>query len=304
MRRTRLLLSSRPVRIAILASIAACPAGPSPRVLAAEGPRKREAEGREWVGAMREVHARFRGKKGTFAHFGDSITVTMAFWSPLQYSRKNASPDMEKAFALVKGHQREECWGKWKGGEYGNDGGMTIRWASENVDRWLKRLDPEAALIMFGTNDLGALELPEYEAKTREVVGKCLANGTVVILSTIPPRHGAGEKGEKFAEAVRKIAREMKVPLVDFYAEVLKRRPDDWDGAGEKFKEYRDYDVPTLISRDGVHPSYPKKYADDFSEEGLRSSGYTLRSYLVLLKYAEVIREVFEAKGPAEAKKK
>ena len=160
--------------------------------------------------------------------------------------------------------------------------------------KWLDRLNPEVALIMFGTNDLGGVGLEEYESKTREAVQKCLDHGTVVILSTIPPRHGHVAKAAEFAEAVRRIAREMKVPLSDFHAEVLRRRPDDWDGAAAKFKDAPGdvYNVPTLIARDGVHPSNPRKYAGDFSEESLRSSGFGLRSYLTLLKYAEVLREL------------
>jgi hypothetical protein len=55
--------------------------------------------------------------------------------------------------------------------------------------------------------------------------------------------------------------------------------------------------VPTLIARDGVHPSYPKKHQNDFSEESLRNSGYTLRNYLTLLKYAEVIDLVLKPGG-------
>ena len=47
--------------------------------------------------------------------------------------------------------------------------------------------------------------------------------------------------------------------------------------------------MPTLLSRDGVHPSAPKKFQDDYSHEGLRSHGYNLRNYLVLMKYAEVL---------------
>ena len=35
-----------------------------------------------WVPAMRAVHAQFKGKPGTFAQFGDSISVSMAFWTP------------------------------------------------------------------------------------------------------------------------------------------------------------------------------------------------------------------------------
>jgi len=248
-----------------------------------------------WVPAMKEVHARFHGEQGTFALFGDSITVSKAFWFGLQYERKGADAKMAKAFELVEDYMLEDCWDR-RGPQYGNQGSMTIRWAHENVDAWLKRLNPEVALVMFGTNDLGPLEVEEYETKTRQVVQKCLANGTVVILSTIPPKHGRAEKAAVFAEAVRRIARELKVPLTDYHAEILKRRPDDWDGAMEKFSQYQGYDVPTLISRDGVHPSNPRKYVGDYSAEGLRHNGYGLRSYLALLKYAEVIEKVLPPK--------
>jgi len=114
----------------------------------------------------------------------------------------------------------------------------------------------------------------------------------VVILSTLPPRHGMAEKSAVYADAVRKIAREMKVPLTDYHAEILKRRPDDWDGAADKFKGHEGYDVPTLISRDGVHPSHPVKFRDDYSEEALNANGFSLRNYLVLMKYAEVIQRL------------
>jgi hypothetical protein len=252
-----------------------------------------------WVPAMKAVHQKFQGERGAFAQFGDSITVSKAFWFGLKHARKNASAEMNKAFELVKDYMCEDCW-DWKGPQYGNEGQMTIRWARQNVDKWLKELNPEVALMMFGSNDLGGLDLPEYEAKTREVVQKCLDNGTVLILSTIPPKHGQAEKAAVFADAVRKIARDMKVPLTDYHAEILKRRADDWDGAGSQFSRYQGYDVPTLISRDGVHPSNPQKYAGDYSVEGLRNNGFGLRSYLALMKYAEVIEKVLPKKPAAK----
>ena len=249
-----------------------------------------QAEDQYWTEVTARVHSNFTGEKGTFAHFGDSITVTLAFWTPLLYSRKNAPEDMERAYQMVKQHLKQECWRDWKGPKFGNEGRMTIRWAHQNIDKWLAQLNPETALIMFGTNDLTSVGLEEYKTKTREVIQTCLNNGTVVILSTIPPRHGLADKASVYAEAVRTIAREMKVPLTDFHAEILKRRPDDWDGALNKFSQYNGYDVPTLLARDGVHPSNPKSCCDDYSEEGLKCCGYSLRNYLVLMKYAEVLQ--------------
>ncbi|MHC4463391.1 MAG: GDSL-type esterase/lipase family protein [Planctomycetota bacterium] len=249
-----------------------------------------KSESYYWVDSMARVHSKFSGRKGTFAHFGDSITVTLAFWTPLLYSRKNASEEMEQTYQLVTKYLKKECWCDWKGPQFGNEGRMTIRWAHNNINGWLERLNPEVALIMFGTNDLNSVGLEEYKKKTREVVRKCLDNGTVVLLSTIPPRHGFVEKSAVYADAVRKIAREMKVPLIDFHSEILKRRPGDWDGALDKFARYKGYDVPTLLARDGIHPSNPKKYDSDYSDKALRCCGYSLRNYLVLMKYAELLK--------------
>jgi lysophospholipase L1-like esterase len=260
----------------------------------------RAAAADDWVEPMKQAHARFHGTPGTFAHFGDSITVSLAFWAPLAGEPKGLSPEAARAHGLVKGYLRPECWARWKGPEYGNNGSMTIRWANENIDRWLKQLNPEAALVLFGTNDLDQLKPEEYEQQTREVVETCLKNGTVVILTTPPPRSGRLEPCRRFAEAVRKVGKEQRVPVIDYFEEVLKRRPDDWDGSSARFKEVPGgtYDVPTLLARDGVHPSNPRQY-QDYSEESLKNNGYALRNYLTLMAYADVVRKVLR---PAKEK--
>jgi hypothetical protein len=247
-----------------------------------------------WIAAMREVHARFDGRPGTFALFGDSISVSLAFWAPLSGAPAGLSPELEADWKLVREYQQPECWREWRGPQFGNEGRMTIRWAHDNIDAWLEKLHPEAAVIMFGTNDLTEVDRQEYETKTREVVQKCLDNGTVAILTTPPPRHGLAERSGEFAESVRKIANESKVPLIDYHAEILKRRPDDWDGAAPQFRDAPgdDYNAPTLIARDGVHPSNPRDF-QDFSERSLNHNGFALRNALTLQKYAEAIREVF-----------
>jgi hypothetical protein len=250
-----------------------------------------------WVKSMQEVHAKFSGKPGTLALFGDSITVSKAFWAPLQSEPKGLPADIAKSRRVVAKHMLPECWDKWRGPEYGNDGGQTAKWAEDNVEKWLKKLNPECAVIMFGTNDLTRSDVKIYDAQMRKVIEKCLANGTVVILTTIPPRAGQEKKAKEFAEAARKIAADLKLPLVDYHGEILKRRPDDWNGADAKVRkgEKDVYQVPTLVSGDGVHPSYPRQFSD-YSDDALKRNGYQLRTVLTLNAYADVITHVFPAK--------
>ena len=65
--------------------IAAAPAG-----LAAEAQPVESDDA--WVASMKTVHEKFKGQRGTFAQFGDSITVSRAFWFGLRYAPKNTSP--------------------------------------------------------------------------------------------------------------------------------------------------------------------------------------------------------------------
>jgi hypothetical protein len=256
-----------------------------------------------WVEPMKQVHARFAGSPGTLALFGDSITVSMAFWAPLRGEPRGMSPEMASAHERVKEYLAPDCWTNWRGPEFGNEGRMTIRWAHDNIDKWLAKLKPEAAVIMFGSNDLGELDVKEFEQKTAEVVDRCLAGGTVVLLTTLPPRSGMLEKSKQFADAVRRIAKEKRVPLIDYQAEILKRRPEDWDGALPQFKDVpgSEYEVPTLVCRDGVHPSNPKAH-QDFSEESLAKNGFLLRNYVTLLAYSQTIESVLAERGTAVAR--
>ncbi len=266
-----------------------------------------ELEKDYWVGPMKKVHAKFTGRKGTFAHFGDSITVSRAFWASLKWSHKNMDEKTQAAFDLTKAYMKDECWNDWKGDEFGNTGMMKMSWCARNADTWLKKLNPEVVLIMFGTNDLGGVSVADYEKYTRQAVQKCLDSGSVVILSTIPPRHGADAKVKQFVAVTRKVARELKVPVCEYYQAVMERRPEDWSGRHPKFKDVPGgtYEVPTLISRDGVHPSNPKKWQGDYSPEGLKHNGFVLRNYVTLHAYAEVLRKVIkpEAKPKDEPKK-
>src|SRR5215218_9321261 len=162
--------TTRPRRYLLLATLLTFALSPATHAADAPAPPTASAPASTqpaWADAMRKVHAKFTGKRGTFAQFGDSITVTMAFWSPLQYDPKNLDPAAAKDLELVKSYVKKESWQTWKGPKFGSEGGMTIRWAREHVDQWLKDLNPEVALIMFGTNDLNGVPLDEYTKLTR-----------------------------------------------------------------------------------------------------------------------------------------
>ncbi|MBI2946761.1 MAG: hypothetical protein HYY23_03885 [Verrucomicrobia bacterium] len=60
------------------------------------------AEEPHWVAPMKRVRARFTGERGTLAQFGDSITVSRAFWAPLAGSPRNMEDAAARAHSLVK----------------------------------------------------------------------------------------------------------------------------------------------------------------------------------------------------------
>ena len=251
-----------------------------------------------WVEPTRAVHKKFKGTPGTLAQYGDSITVTMAFlahyYSGDEIAPLNCPPEVKKELDLVAKYAKRNLWREWKGAEWGSTGMMKSDWFLANIDDWQKKMNPEVAVIMFGTNDIGGLWPPEYTENMVAAIRRMLEDGTVPMLTSIPP--SAREGAREYRLAALNIASSLKIPLIDYYAEIMRRRPDDWNGALEKFSEYEGYDVPTLISRDGAHPSHPVKYQNDFSEDALNCNGYGLRNYMTLRRDYEVITKVLGKK--------
>ena len=268
---------------AVLSMVAAAWAQSTPASASAPADPAAALPPNYWVEPMKQVHARFTGQPGTVAQIGDSITITMAFFTPLQGEVRNCPKDLEPALEWIRPYVQKRCWAGWKGPEWGNNGQMTSKWGRSNIEGWLTRMNPETAVIMFGTNDLGAgPRPPEYTDNMRFICQKCIDNGTIPILHTIPPVRGqAGNAArtahvETFVAACRQVAAELKIPLIDYYKECLTRQPTEF----------------AKLLGDEVHPSYPKEYQNDFSDEGLKNSGYTLRNYCVLKSLWEINTQV------------
>jgi lysophospholipase L1-like esterase len=86
-----------------------------------------------------------------------------------------------------------------------------------------------------------------------------------------------------FNAVLMEIVKEKKIPVIDYYGEVVKRRPTDWAG--------------TLISDDGVHPTGDHGGASPGSEpteDNLKNSGYLLRGVLSVRKIVEVKSKVLD----------
>ena len=87
------------------------------------------AEEPAWVDAMRAVHRGFAGQRGYVAQLGDSITYSMAFWTPIGWDE----PDqyLTKDDGLAK-RPRERRWRdtlqgfRNKGPEHGNYSGWRV----------------------------------------------------------------------------------------------------------------------------------------------------------------------------------
>ena len=168
-----------------------------------------------------------------------------------------------------------------KGPKFANYSGWKVGNLLKTIDAVLERDQPEAAIIMIGTNDISGGRMPQsYRADLEKVIAKCRAAHCVPILNTIPPRRNHEEAVSSVNKVIREIAAAEKLPLADFHAEILRLRPGNtWDG--------------TIISKDGVHPSGGK--TNIYDESNLKNCGYGLRNWVNFLVYRQLYFEVFAA---------
>jgi MYXO-CTERM domain-containing protein len=155
--------------------------------------------------------------------------------------------------------------------------------------------DAQFAVVMLGTNDAGAgRPVADFTADLTAIVDVLEGRRIVVVLSTIPPR-AAGDV-TPYNAAIRSFAASRGLPLIDYYAEILDRRP------GDTWKN-------TLISGDGVHPTSVNSAADPYTPGGnpaahqtgtnATNDGYLLRGWLTVQKLKEVRSYVADGVDPA-----
>jgi parallel beta-helix repeat protein len=242
-----------------------------------EADEKLEGDER-WIKAMLKVRKHFHGQPNYVAQIGDSITHASGFWLPIKF----ADP------ALLLGDVDKELpkypfggpWSKTilgfeaKGSNHCNYPGWQCGHLLRNIDWLVKRDKPEVAIVMIGTNGInGGVLSDQYVTKVEDVLRRIMRTGCVPILNTIPPRRDRGEVVSECNDVIRGIAKRLRVPLVDYYAECLKLRPGlTWDN--------------TLISKDGIHPTAGNNM--DWSKKNRMVNGYAVRTWENFKMYRKV----------------
>lgn len=242
-----------------------------------------------WAAEMKKVAKNYKGEKGKVVPLGDSITYAnqASVWAMRGEGRKSKEKaickwmnadkqDKSNGWWLASNDQPSgRSWTAASGitsGEYLKGG----KCGMPSLDGILKEHNPQVALILLGTNDLRAkVPKKDYLKNMETIYEKCLENGTIPVVQSVPPTNWADEKDVlDYNEGLYKLAKKMKLPFVDVYGEFVSRQPGGaWLG--------------TLISKDGAHPT-GELAVGPANDDNLKKCGHLLRCWLLVNKVIEV----------------
>jgi hypothetical protein len=255
--------------------------------------------GEDWdyAPAMKRAAAKFTGKEGVVIHIGDSITYA----NPYSQWARFGKGKTERDTAICKWmhtDRRDDTDGWHLCSVDRPDGRSDTAVGGIRADEMLaggksgipalkalvKRYNPRMVVLMLGTNDASAgRKTADYKKDMARAIDVILANGTIPILSTIPPHPGNPELAKAYNAALKQIGKGKKIPMIDYWGEIVKRRPSDWNG--------------TLLGKNDVHPTAARGKTTSSSEPteaNLKNSGYLLRGWLAVQKIAEVKERVLD----------
>lgn len=255
----------------------------------------RVPDAEDYAPAMKKVAAKFKGTPGVFLHLGDSNTYANQATAWARGGMEQT--DAEKAF-LKWSHagKRDESDGWYLASTDVPSNRSHTAASGMQADEFLKggkgglpaladvanKYKPQLALYMLGTNDVRAgRPTAQYIADVEKAVDLLLDQGTVVILSTLPPYRGKAKIIDDYNKALRQLAAAKHVPIIDLHGEMKARGGDDFE------KQY--------LGDDDIHLSQQPANGPA-TDENLKKCGYLLRCYLAVHKGMEVKKRVFDAK--------
>lgn len=237
---------------------------------------------------------------GRLGFVGDSITYSMAYMATslgagAQYNETGHDYQPIRSW-LCEGNPGYNSWYRqhdWlKGPKHGNYSGWRISNAlgAGHPKKTVRNGNYSWCLIMYGTNDIDSgWDAEKWKKSYKKLVQGFIDLGVIPVISTIPPErtHVKDQRCEKANDKVIELAKEMKIPYVDYYGVIKHHKPgNSWDG--------------TLIANDGTHPTGS---GTDFSKNGITNiNGNATRSKLTY-DMAEKIKEIIFEDGPPETSK-
>jgi hypothetical protein len=252
----------------------------------------------DFAAAMKVIAGKFHGREGVVLHVGDSITYSNPY-GQWPRSGEGKTEDDKAILQWMHTGADDDTDGWWLARFDHPDGGRSytacggiraeemLAGGKQKMPPFVKLLDtykPRMVVLMIGSNDASVgRSVAAYRADMAKMIDEMLKRGIIPILSTIPPHIGQPQKARDYNEALRQLARNRAIPLIDYEKEILKRRPKDWNG--------------TLLNRNDVHPTTGINGTQTTSPptaEHLRNSGYLLRGWLSVKKIAEVKRTVLD----------
>lgn len=194
----------------------------------------------------------------------NTLTVgsTVVTWLAITYSVAAAPSISSVADRLQTGHEtRIVCFGDSITGAYYHTGGQqawcdmlgrallkaspraniemvnagisghTTVNALARIEKDVLSKQPDVVVVMFGMNDVTRVPLEQFRDNTRMIANRCLERGAAVVLctpnsvyeNTARPNARLAE----FSQAVREVATELKLPLVDCFSDWQQLRSDD-----------------------------------------------------------------------------
>jgi dienelactone hydrolase len=247
----------------------------------------------DYAAPMKKVAARFRGTEGVVLHVGGSMTIANPYGTWARSGKGKTSEDVAilKWMHTDTKDKRDGWWlcrtelvhYRAYTAESGLKSAMLLNGGKRGLPTLGKMLDdyrPRMVTIECGIYDVeDGVALDEYRKNMAQALDLILERGAIPVLNTIPPFKAQLQRTMQFNEALRALARERGIPVLDLEREVLTRRPDDWFG--------------TLMDR--IHLTAAQKGGNPAAEPtaaNLRNSGYHLRGWLTVQKIAEIKRRV------------
>ncbi|MGF1467855.1 MAG: SGNH/GDSL hydrolase family protein [Sandaracinaceae bacterium] len=171
--------------------------------------------------------------------------------------------------------------------EVGWHAGRAITGTHPPLAQEVRAVDPQYAVILYGTNDIELGRPHSYAANMRRLVEMLEIRGVIPILTTIMPRDddaGSDRRVALYNAVIRAVAQAHRLPLIDYHRELM---PLPNHG----------------LARDGVHPrAYfvdGRPRSCDFGPEGLEH-GHNVRNLLTLEALDRVRRVLMEDQPPVE----